>query len=56
MLVCNIYYAQNIKFHVKGGLNISNTKFSVIKNEISSDRDYDTRLSFNIGGAIDFQI
>ena len=34
MLVCNIYYAQNIKFHVKGGLNISNTKFSVIKNEI----------------------
>lgn len=56
MLVCNIYYAQNIKFHVKGGLNISNTKFSVIKNEISSDRDYDNRLSFNIGGAIDFRI
>lgn len=56
MLVCTMSYAQDIKFYVKGGLNISNTKFSVIKNEISSDRDYDNRLSFNIGGALDFQI
>ena len=56
MLICNISYTQNIKFYVKGGLNISNTKFSVIENKASSDRDYDNRLSFNIGGAIDFQI
>lgn len=56
MLVCTMSYAQDIKFYVKGGLNISNTKFSVIINEISSDRDYDNRLSFNIGGALDFQI
>jgi len=49
-------YAQGIKFYIKGGLNISNTKFSVIVNEISSDRNYDNRLSFNIGGALDFQI
>ena len=56
MLVCTISNAQDIKFYVKGGLNISNTKFSVIVNEISSDRNFDNRLSFNIGGALDFQI
>lgn len=56
MLVCTMSYAQDIKFYVKGGLNISNTKFSVIVDGASSDRDYDNRLSFNIGGAFDFQI
>lgn len=55
-LLCTKSYSQGINFYVKGGLNISNTKFSVNHNGISSDRDYDNRFSFNIGGALDFFI
>jgi len=49
-------FGQSINFSAKGGLNISNTKFSVIKHGVSSNRDYDNRMSFYIGGGLDFPI
>ncbi len=52
----NNSFGQSINFSVKGGLNISNTKFSVIEHGISSNRDYDSRTSFFVGGGFDFSI
>lgn len=52
----NNSFGQSINFSVKGGLNISNTKFSVIEHGNSSSRDYDNRTSFFVGGGFDFSI
>lgn len=54
MLLSGICYAQKTKFAVKGGLNISNTKFSVIIDGVSSTRDYDSRKSYYVGGSVEF--
>jgi len=55
-LSVNNCFGQSINFSVKGGLNVSNTKFSVIVDGTSSDRDYDNRTSFFVGGGLDFSI
>jgi hypothetical protein len=43
----------SVKYSLKGGLNSSNTNYSVIKKGHSSKREYDNRNSFYIGGAIE---
>jgi hypothetical protein len=52
----NNSFGQSINFSAKGGLNISNAKFSVIVEGSSSNRDLNNRLSFFVGGSIDFSI
>ena len=52
----NTSFGQAINFSVKGGLTISNTKYTVIVNGSSSNRDYDNRTSFYVGGDLDFLI
>ncbi len=52
----NTSFGQAINFSVKGGLTISNTKYTVIVDGSSSNRDYDNRTSFYVGGDLDFLI
>lgn len=42
ILLHGLCYAQKTEFALKAGLNISNTRFSVMVNEGSSTRDYDS--------------
>ncbi len=59
LLLMTIGYAQKTNFAVKGGLNLSNTRFSVIQNGQELDREAvghicNNRAAFYIGGSIDF--
>ena len=51
-LICS---SQSFQLGIKGGLNISNTEFNVLDNEMSSsNRDFDNRYSYYIGTMIEF--
>ncbi len=57
LFISTISFGQSsVKYSLKGGLNSSNTKFSVIKMGHYSSREFDNRNSFYIGGAIEFFI
>lgn len=47
---------QSKSYFIKGGVNISKPKYSVIENGVSSDRDFGKRVSFHVGGGINFPI
>tara|TARA_B110000091_G_C13668948_1_gene412900 strand:- start:197 stop:814 length:618 start_codon:yes stop_codon:yes gene_type:complete len=54
LLICSVTYSQKLKFGLKGGMNLSNTKFTVLDNGESSARDYDSRISYYIAGFIEY--
>lgn len=54
VLICSVGFGQKFTFGLKGGLNVSNTKFIVLDNGESSERDYDNRISYNIGGFVEY--
>lgn len=60
LLLMTIGYGQKTKFAVKGGLNLSNTRFSVIQNGQELDRSfyghdkYKNRAAFYLGGSAEF--
>lgn len=60
ILLSGMCYAQKIKFAVKGGLNLSNARFSVIQNGQELDRaffghdSYNNRTAFYLGGSVEF--
>lgn len=56
LFISAISFSQKINFSLKGGVNVSNTKFSVINNGYTSDRDFDNRISFYLGGGIEFPV
>lgn len=56
IIITSSSIAQSKSVIIKGGLNVSNPKYSVIKNGASSDRDFGKRTSFYIGSAVNFPI
>ena len=60
ILLSGMCYAQKTKFAVKGGLNLSNTRFSVIQNGQELDRNfyghdsYKNRTAFYLGVGVEF--
>ncbi|MEE9377506.1 MAG: outer membrane beta-barrel protein [Candidatus Lokiarchaeia archaeon] len=50
----NNSFGQSIKLSAKGGLNVSNTRFSVVVDGSTSYREYDNRASFYLGGSLEF--
>ena len=54
ILICSVSYGQKLKYGLKGGMNASNTKFTVLDNGESSERDYDNRISYFISGFVEY--
>jgi len=54
VIICFVGYGQKLKFGLKGGMNSSNTKFTVFVQEVSSERKYDSRISYYIGGFVEY--
>ncbi len=52
--ISSVSYGQKIKLGLKGGMNISNTKFAVIDHGESCKREYDDRISFYVGGHVEY--
>ena len=54
IVVCSSSYGQKMKYGLKGGMNVSNTKFAVIENGNSSSREFDNRTSYYFSGFVEY--
>tara|TARA_R110001583_G_scaffold765_1_gene7080 strand:- start:3075 stop:3692 length:618 start_codon:yes stop_codon:yes gene_type:complete len=54
VMICSVNYGQKLKTGLKGGMNVSNTKFTVLDNGESSEREFDNRISYYIGGFVEY--
>ncbi len=53
VLICSVSYGQKLQYGIKGGMNVSNTKFTVLDNGESSARDFDNQISYYISGFVE---
>ncbi|WP_111309950.1 porin family protein [Confluentibacter sediminis] len=54
VLICSVNYGQKLNYGLKGGMNVSNTKFTVLDNGESSARDFENRISYFISGFVEY--
>jgi hypothetical protein len=54
VMIYSVSYGQKWKYGLKGGMNASNTKFTVLYQGESSEREYDNRISYYIGGFVEY--
>lgn len=56
LFVATSFYAQDVKYGIRGGLNLANVDFEVSGNGVSVGIDTDSRTSFYFGGFAEFSL